>query len=56
MSAQVASSKAKVRASMMAWDAPFDPIGNMGWAASPKSVTRPKVQRGSGSRSTMGYS
>ena len=39
-----------------ACDAPFDPIGYIGWAASPIRVTRPNVQRSSGSRSTMGYS
>jgi hypothetical protein len=43
-----------VRASRMACDAPLEPIGYMGWAASPSSVPRPNVQRGTGSRSTIG--
>src|SRR5690606_15111018 len=34
----------------------FEPIGYIGWAASPSRVTRPKLQRGSGSRSTIGNS
>ena len=38
----------------MAWDAPLDPMGYIGWAASPSSVDRPNVHRGTGSRSTMG--
>ena len=41
---------------MMAWAEPLEPRGYIGWAASPSSVTRPKVQRGTGSRSTIGYS
>ena len=36
--------------------APFEPIGYNGCAASPFSVTRPKVHRSSGLRSTIGYS
>ena len=43
-------------ASRMAWLAPLDPMGYMGWAASPRSVTAPSLQLGSGSRSTMGNS
>ena len=36
--------------------APLEPRGTIGCAASPSSVTRPKVQRGSGSWSTIGNS
>ena len=42
------------RASRIAWPAPFEPRGTIGCAASPSSVTRPKLQRGSGSWSTIG--
>jgi hypothetical protein len=45
-----------VRASMIAWAAPFEPRGYIGCAASPMKVTRPKVQRSTGSLSTIGYS
>ena len=44
------------RASRIAWPAPLEPRGYIGCAASPSRVIRPKLQRGSGSRSTMGYS
>ena len=44
------------RASRIAWPAPLEPRGYIGCAASPSRVMRPKLQRGSGSRSTMGYS
>jgi hypothetical protein len=46
---------------MIACDPPLAPIGYIGWAASPSSVTRPCPQgtpcpqNGSGSRSTIGY-
>src|SRR5438132_4339453 len=40
----------------MAWEAPFEPTGYIGCAASPSSVTRPLDQRGNGSRSQQGYS
>ena len=50
------SRSARQRASRMACEAPFDPTGYIGCAASPSSVTRPWVQRGSGSRSHIGYS
>ena len=48
--------RASTRASRIPWDAPFEPIGYIACAASPSSVTGPKLQRGSGSRSTIGYS
>src|SRR5262245_46712647 len=48
--------RASVRASRMAWAEPLEPRGYIGCAASPSRVTRPKVQRSTGSRSTMGYS
>src|ERR1019366_8474601 len=51
-----ASASARQRESRMACDAPFDPTGYIGWAASPSSVTRPLDQYGSGSRSQVGYS
>ena len=38
-------SRASTRASRIACEAPFEPIGYIGCAASPSSVTRPKVQR-----------
>ena len=41
---------------MIDCDAPFEPIGYIGCAASPSSVMRPWLQRGSGSRSTIGNS
>ncbi len=41
---------------MIACEPPLDPIGYIGWAASPTRVTRPRPQHGSGSRSTIGYS
>jgi hypothetical protein len=47
---------------MIACEPPLAPIGYIGWAASPSSVTRPWPQgtpwpqNGSGSRSTIGYS
>src|SRR5947207_812162 len=41
---------------MSACAAPLEPRGYIGWAASPMKVTRPKVQRGTGSLSTIGYS
>src|SRR5205085_2312752 len=40
----------------MACEAPFEPTGYIGCAASPSNVTRPNDQRGSGSRSHIGYS
>src|SRR6201994_5108073 len=40
----------------MACDAPLDPTGYIGCAASPSSVTRPLDQQGSGSRAQQGYS
>ena len=49
-------SRASTRASRIAWEAPLEPIGYIACAASPRSVTRPKVQRSTGSRSTIGYS
>jgi hypothetical protein len=52
----LASSYASTRASMTAWDQLFFPVGYMGWAASPSSVTRPVPQNGSGSLSTIGRS
>src|SRR5260370_900685 len=51
-----ASVSARQRASRMACDAPFDPTGYIGCAASPSSVTRPVDQYGKGSRSQVGYS
>src|SRR5215831_7242789 len=54
--APAARQSASVRASRMAWAAPLEPRGYIGCAASPSRVTRPKVQRSTGSRSTMGYS
>jgi len=45
-----------VRASRIAWDAPFEPFGYMACAASPSSTERPNVHLGIGSRSTIGYS
>ena len=39
----------RARASRMAWPAPLEPRGTIGCAASPSNVTRPKLQRGSGS-------
>ena len=44
------------RASRMACAPPLAPRGYIGCAASPSSVRRPKLQRGSGSWSTIGYS
>ena len=41
---------------MIAWLAPLEPTGHITCAASPISVTRPTVQNGKGSRSTIGYS
>src|ERR1700759_4022726 len=40
----------------MACEAPFEPTGYIGCAASPSKVTRPLDQYGSGSRSQQGYS
>ena len=50
------SASARQRASRIACEAPFEPTGYIGCAASPSSVTRPCDQRGSGSRSHIGYS
>ena len=50
------SRSARQRASRIACEAPFEPTGYIGCAASPSSVTRPCDQRGSGSRSHIGYS
>src|SRR5208337_3187681 len=44
------------RASRIACAVPLEPTGYMGCAASPSSVTRPKLQCGRGSRSHIGYS
>ena len=41
---------------VIACDAPLEPIGYIGCAASPSRLTRPRVQNGSGSRSHIGYS
>ena len=41
---------------MIACEPPLEPIGYTGCAASPASVTRPRPQNASGSRSTIGYS
>jgi len=45
-----------VRASMMPWLPPFDPVGYITCAASPSSATRPSTHVGTGSRSIIGYS
>src|SRR5262245_22077262 len=50
------SRSANVRASIAACATPFEPLGYIGCAASPASVTQPKVQRSMGSLSTIGYS
>src|SRR5437868_15027697 len=47
---------ARQRASRIACEAPLEPTGYIGCAASPSSVTRPLDQYGSGSRSQQGYS
>ena len=47
---------ASTRASTTPWLPACDPSGRIGWAASPSKVTRSKDQRGSGSRSSLGYS
>ena len=41
---------------MIAWLAPFDPVGYITWAASPITATAPSTQDGIGSRSIIGYS
>src|SRR5215475_8019869 len=51
MSACDSSASASTRASIAACAAPLEPRGYIGWAASPASVTRPKVQA-----SIIGYS
>jgi hypothetical protein len=48
--------RAKVRASMIAWLAPFDPVGYIACAASPISATAPSTHVGTGSRSIIGFS
>ena len=45
-----------IRASIIAWLAPFDPVGYMAWAASPSNATGPSTQLGIGSRSIIGFS
>src|SRR5215211_1727085 len=47
---------ARQRASRIACDAPLEPTGYIGCAASPSSVMRPLDQYGNGSRSQQGYS
>src|SRR5437879_13580966 len=47
---------ARQRASRIACEAPLEPTGYIGCAASPSSVTRPLDQYGNGSRSQQGYS
>ena len=46
----LASCTASEFASRIAWAAPLPPKGYIGWAASPISVTRPKLHRGKGLR------
>src|SRR5439155_136455 len=50
----LAQPAASTRPSTTAWEPACAPTGCIGWAASPIRVTRPKLQRGIGSRSTFG--